>query len=93
MTCINYSCIRADASDWASGDKAPNDDQLERLTVGLEVFNTVADRDGEDLARSVMIGSGATLEGEEASPAMAIRVGEFDAARIAAQRYLEDAWR
>lgn len=83
---------RADVNDWGNGTAEPNEDQLRRLAVALELFDKVAAEEGPDNTRQWFMGKGALINGEEGSPATAIRLGEFESARASAKLFLEDGW-
>ena len=83
---------RADVNDWRNGTTEPNENQVQRLTVALELFDRVAAEDGPDMARMWIIGRGALVRGEEGSPAAAIRFGQFESARAAADLFLMEGW-
>lgn len=83
---------RTDVNDWRNGTTEPNENQVQRLTVALELFDRVAAEDSPDMARLWIIGRGALVRGEGGSPAAAIRFGEFESARASADLFLMEGW-
>lgn len=71
---------------WARGEHVPRSNAEGALRAAYQVFNLLASRDGEPVARAWFIGMNPQLEGE--SPASAIREGRFRQAWIAARAYV-----
>jgi len=94
-TLVAYATCSSVASDdarplaeqWMSGEAAPLNDELERLTFLRESFDRINEEEGADMARALILGS---LEDDTWVP-QAIRHGRLKEVKAHFTRYLTDS--
>ncbi len=80
---------------WASGDALPSQAETERLAVAHEVVSDVSKADDPQTAvlwfLALNVQARDKSDNENVTAAQAIHEGRFDAARVAAQRFITDS--